>query len=200
MRSTSPPLGCLRPGPLAGLEIPDLDLALNDLMSGRMVRESAGLYRPSRAVYVPPLGPGESTVIPVVLEEDYTNVYTADCNAQSYTTICRDHCIPCYWSLWLDKVISISKSGGDTFSVTFSTEKNGRYLTLSPSSSGTVVSGHTVLVFDEQGKSCGAYNATTVLRYPGGWQMTADSLTRNLEDSYWQYDFTEGARGRLISN
>ena len=31
------------------------------------VKDSAGLYRPSRAVYVPPLGPGESTVIPVVI-------------------------------------------------------------------------------------------------------------------------------------
>ncbi len=163
------------------------------------VKDSAGLYRSSKSIYVPPLGPGESTVIPVVLEEDYTNVYTADCNEQSYVTTCKDVCVPCFWKLWIDRVISLSKSGGDTFSVTFTAQKEGRYITLDPSSSGTVLSGHNVLVFDDQGKSCGAYNATTVLRYPGGWQMTADSLNRNLEDAYFAYTFTEGARGRLIS-
>jgi hypothetical protein len=54
--------------------------------------------------------------------------------------------------------------------------------------------------FDEQGKSCGSYNAKTVLTYPSGWQMQANALKQDLWSLTWlKYTFTEGDHGRLIS-
>ena len=164
------------------------------------VRDSAGLFKPSETFYVPALAPGDSTVIPVILEEDYTKVYTSSCNAQAYTTTCGDICVPCYWNLWYFALIDNAKSGGDTFSVSFSSKKDG-YFTggLTPSSSGKVLTSQDIIAFDEQGKACGAYNAKTVLAYPSGWQMQTNGLNRNLQDLCWlKYSFTEGAKGRLI--
>ena len=64
------------------------------------VRDSAGLYK-STSKYVPGLAPHDSTVIPIVLEEDYSKVYTTQCNADAYTSTCDGGtCVPCYWNLW----------------------------------------------------------------------------------------------------
>jgi hypothetical protein len=164
------------------------------------VRDSAGLFKQSETFYVPALSPGDSTVIPVILEEDYAKVYTSSCNAQSYTTTCGDICVPCYWNLWYYALIDNAKSGGDTFTVSFHATKDG-YATgdLTPSSSGKVLTSQDIFVFDEEGKSCGAYNAKAVLVYPSGWQMQENGLNRNLQDLCWlKYTFTEGAKGRLI--
>ena len=149
---------------------------------------------------VPALRPHDSTVIPLVLEEDYTKVYTADCNANAYTSVCGDICVPCYWNKWYFAVIDSSKNGGDTFLVSFSGRKNGYSLnSLTPSSSGTVLASNTIMNFDEQGQSCGAYNAKTVLTYPDNWQMQAGGLKQDLWSLCWlKFSFTEGDRGRLI--
>lgn len=164
-----------------------------------VVHDSSGLFRQSQAVYIPSLGPYESTVVPVVLEENFTKVYTPDCNANAYTSICGDICVPCYWNLWYFAVIDSSKSGGDTFSATFSTMKDGHYMVLTPSSSGTVLTSQNIITFDDQGKSCGAYNTKTVLQYPAGWQMETNSLNQDLWNLCWlKYSFTEGDHGRLI--
>ena len=164
------------------------------------VHDSAGLFRSSQGYYIPSLAPHDSTVIPVVLEEDYSKVYTKDCNADAYTSECADICVPCYWNLWYFAVIDSSKNGGDTFSATFSTMKNGHYTDLTPSSPGKVLTSQDIITFDDQGKSCGAYNAKTVLQYPSGWQMESNSLNQDLWSLCWlKYSFTEGASGRLIS-
>ena len=164
------------------------------------VSDSAGLFKPSKQTYVPALKPYDSTVIPMVLEEDYTKVYTPDCNADAYTSECGDICVPCYWNKWYFAVIDSSKNGGDTFSVSFSGKKNGYYLnSLTPSSSGTVLSSNTIMNFDEQGQSCGAYNAKTVLKYPDTWKMQAGGLKQDLWSLCWlKFSFTEGDHGRLI--
>jgi hypothetical protein len=164
------------------------------------VRDSAGLFRQSQSYYIPSLAPHDSTVIPVILEEDYSKVYTKDCSASAYTSTCGDICVPCYWNLWYFALIDNSKNGGDTFSVAFSTKKNGYYTGgLTPSSSGTVLSSNTIITFDEQGKSCGAYNAKTVLTYPSGWKMEQNGLNQDLWNLCWlKYSFTEGDHGRLI--
>ncbi|MGA2699183.1 MAG: PEGA domain-containing protein [Methanoregula sp.] len=164
------------------------------------IKDSTGLYK-STSKYVPTLAPHDSTVIPIVLEEDYSTVYTSACNADAYTSTCDDGtCVPCYWNLWYFAVIQSSKNGGDTFSATFSTMKDGFYTDLTPSSSGTVLSSSNIMNFDEQGKSCGSYNAKTVLTYPSGWQMQANALKQDLWSLTWlKYTFTEGDHGRLIS-
>lgn len=164
------------------------------------VRDSAGLFRQSQTFYVPSLAPGDATVIPMILEEDYTTVYTGTCNDHAWTTTCGDICVPCYWNLWYYGLIDNAKSGGDTFSVHFTARKDGHSLgDLTPSSSGTVLTSQDIIVFDEQGKSCGMYNAKSVLVYPAGWQMQTTGLNRNLQDLCWlKYSFTEGAKGRLI--
>jgi hypothetical protein len=162
------------------------------------VTDSAGLFK-SGFKYVPAIAPHDSTVIPVVLEEDYTKVYTKDCNADAYTSECADICVPCYWNLWYFAVIDSSKNGGDTFSVKFTTTKNGHYMDLTPSSPGKVLTSQDIITFDQQGKSCGTYNAKTVLQYPSGWQMELNNLNQDLWSLCWlKYSFTEGDHGRLI--
>jgi len=177
----------------------------NDVKSDAVtmaVTDSAGLYKPAYK-YVPTLAPHTSIVIPVLLEEDFSSVYTADCNENSYTSVCNgagDTCIPCYWNKWYFAVLKSSQNGGDTFSVTLSTKKDGYYMTLTPTSSGTVLSGQNILTFDESGKSCGTYNAKTVLQYPSGWQMQVNNLKQDLGSLCWlKYTFTKGQEGFLIN-
>jgi len=164
------------------------------------VHDSAGLFKQSETYYVPSLAPFDSTVIPVILEEDYRTVYTSTCNDHAWTTTRGDICVPCYWNLWFFALIDNAKSGGDTFSVSFLAKKDGYSLgDITPSSSGKVITSQDIVTFDEQGKSCGMYNAKTVLLYPAGWQMQVSGLNRNLESLCWlKYGFTEGDRGRLI--
>lgn len=164
------------------------------------LHDSAGLFRQSQTYYVPSLAPYDSTVIPVILEEDYRTVYTSTCNDHAWTTTCGDICVPCYWNLWYFALIDNAKSGGDTFSVSFLAKKDGYSLgDITPSSSGKVITSQDIITFDEQGKSCGMYNAKTVLLYPAGWQMQVSGLNRNLESLCWlKYGFTEGDHGRLI--
>ena len=164
------------------------------------VSDTAGLFKPSKQTYVPALKPHDSTVIPVVLEEDYKSVYTPDCNADSYTSVCGDVCVPCYWNKWYFAVIHSSENGGDTFQVSFSGKKNGYYLSsLTPSSSGTVLASNDIMTFDEQGQSCGGYNAKTVLKYPANWQMQTKGLNQDLWSLCWlKFSFTEGNHGRMI--
>ena len=165
------------------------------------VSDSSGLYKVANK-YVPALAPHDTTVIPVILEEDYSKVYTPTCSADAYTTTCdgSGNCVPCYWNLWYFAVIQSSNNGGDTFSASFSTTKNGFFTDLTPTSSGKVLASQNIMTFDDQGKSCGAYNAKTVLTYPAGWQMQTNTLTQDLWSLCWlKYTFTEGDKGRLIS-
>jgi hypothetical protein len=166
------------------------------------IRDSAGLYRASGTVYIPRLKPHDSTIIPVVLQEDYTKVYTSECRSDFYTSECGGGiCIPCYWNLWIFRAEDISRNGGgDTFVAALWTTKDGYYgIGLNPGSSGTVLRDWNVITFDEQGKSCGSYNAKTYLKYPGNWQMQKSDLKENLESLMWlKYQFTEGDHGKLI--
>jgi len=164
------------------------------------VTDSAGLFRQSQSYYIPALKPGDSTVVPVVLEEDYTKVYTPDCNDHQWWEECGDICVPCFWNNWYGGIIDSSKNGGDTFNVAFSAKKGG-YPTggLTPSTSGKVLVSQNIITLTAQGKSCGTYNTKTVLKYPDGWQMQLNGQTQDLWSQCWlKYSFTEGAKGRLI--
>ena len=79
-------------------------------------------------------------------------------------------------------------------------KKNGYCLnSLTPSSSGTVLTSNTIMNFDEQGQSCGAYNAKTVLKYPDNWQMQTTGLKQDLWSLCWlKFSFTEGDHGKMI--
>ena len=166
------------------------------------VTDSGGLYKQMNSIYVPALRAHDSTVIPVVLVEDYSKVYTTGCTADAYTTECGDVCIPCYWKLWQFRALDVSRSGGDTFTVGFSETKNGFYLgSLTPSSNGKVLADNTIISFDEQGQTCGSYNAKSVLKYPDTWQLDSGTLNQNLENLMWlKYQFTEGDHGKMIGN
>jgi hypothetical protein len=164
------------------------------------VKDSAGLFRQLQSNYIPSLAPHDSTVVPVTLEEDYTKVYTKECGRDKYTMECGDICVPCYWNLWYFAIIDSSKAGGDTFTVAFSTKKDGYYTGgLTPSTSGKELVSQNIITFTPQGKACSSYNAKTVLKYPDGWQMESDDLNQDLWSQCWlKYSFTEGQRGRLI--
>jgi hypothetical protein len=148
---------------------------------------------------VPGLNPHDSTIIPLVLEEDYTKFYTADCNGEQYYTVCGEVCVDCQWRHWYDAMTAYSAGiGADTFVISFTAGTNGYPVDLTPSSSGKELSSYNLMVIDDQGKTCGGYNTRTVLRYPDNWQMQTNNLNKNLNDGWLYYQFTEGDKGRLI--
>jgi hypothetical protein len=167
-----------------------------------VVGDSSGLFKEKGRTYIPALKPHESVVIPVILEEDYTKVFTNDCNGDSYTSTCGDICVPCYWNNWYYAVKATSDNGGgDTFSAAFiPMDARYNYGELTPSSSGEVLSSGQYINIDDQGNVCGPpVNVKAVLKYPDFWQMQENSLNQNLWSLCWlKYSFTEGDKGRLI--
>lgn len=157
------------------------------------VKDTGGFFKGSEVV-VPPLKPYDSTVIPLVLAEDYSKGYTSNCNSQAWT---MTNGIPCYWENWN---LAAHKFGTDQFVISTSVKKNGQWITgLSPSSSGTVLSSQNVFNIDEEGKVCPGYTSKQVIRYPDSWQMQLDGLSQDLDNVMWnKYTFTKGGSGRLI--
>lgn len=161
------------------------------------VKDSAGLFK-LKSVYVPSLDPGESTTIPVILDEDFSQVYTPECSKTSYTSTCNPICIPCYIDNWW---MEASKNPMDTFVVSFQTEKDGyRIDEIGPASSGTVLNKSITIQADEAGHLCPPQNGITYLKYPDGWKMEANGITENLQSlMWWKYQFTEGDKGLLLT-
>jgi len=158
------------------------------------VKDSGGFYK-SANVMVPSLAPYDSTVIPVILNEDFSKGYTSACNNLQWTTT---NGVPCYWNNWQ---LAARKYGTDTFTLSFAAKKNGQWIYgIAPSSSGKVLSSQNIITVDPEGKQCPGYTSTTVLKYPSGWQMQLTPLSQDYNNVMWNgYTFTEGARGRLIS-
>ena len=171
-----------------------------------IVSDSAGLFKPTGMKYVPALQPGDSTVIPVVLEENYEGVYTSTCNGDRWTSIENEDgtIVPCYWDLWTWAIENSSNYGGDTFSVSFYdlNKENGQYWpnALTPSSSGSVMASGGYLNIDEQGDVCGPMvNVKEILEYPQFWKTSETDLNQDLTSLlWWKYTFTNGDSGRLI--
>ena len=172
------------------------------------VSDSAGLYKLSKN-YVPSLKAGDSTIIPVTLEENFDKIFTSDCNANSYTISCAgpdmSDCTPCYWNNWITAWIAASPPNGpgNTFMVTMWTTKDNVLLDpLDPTSSGRLVSStsQNVITINQAGESCPMinYNAKTYLQYPANWQMQMTKTPpQNIANVMFQYYFTEGDHGRL---
>ncbi len=136
------------------------------------VKDSGGFYKPAGAM-VPSLKPGDSTVIPLVLTEDFTKVYTPTCSADAYTSICDGSgggCVPCYWENWQQ---AVRKSGTGSFTISLAAKKNGLWISgLNPDSSGRVLSSQDIFSFDEQGNNCPGDTSTMVLKYPAAGQCS----------------------------
>ncbi|MEI7856717.1 MAG: hypothetical protein WCH85_04360, partial [Methanomicrobiales archaeon] len=159
------------------------------------VKDTGGFYR-AKTVMVPSLKPYDSTVIPLVLTEDFSKVYKPGCDNNAWTTTDG---VPCYWDTWQQ---ALRQSSTGKFVISYSAKKNGQWIEgLTPYSSNTVLSNQNVITFDEQGKSCPAYTSTTVLKYPAGWKMQQTGFSQQFDSVMWNgYSFTEGARGRMISS
>lgn len=157
------------------------------------VKDSGGFYK-SANVMVPSLAPMDSTVIPVILNEDFSKGYTSVCNNQQWTSTDG---VPCFWDNWQ---LAARNYGTDTFVITFAAKKNGQWIYgLTPSSSGKVLSNQNIITLDPEGVQCPGYTSTTVLKYPSGWQMYQTPLSQDYNSVMWNgYTFTQGARGRLI--
>jgi hypothetical protein len=145
---------------------------------------------------VPSLQPGDSTVIPVILNEDFSKGYEPGCTATDYVTTKSygsSWWIPCFWENWWD---AAGKYGPDTFVISFSAKKDGQWIYgLNPSSSGTVLSSQNIFAFDEAGQSCPGYISKRVIKYPDEWDIQQKSLSQSIDSGF---SFTEGQRGRLI--
>jgi hypothetical protein len=159
------------------------------------VSDKGGFYHPAQ-VMVPSLQPGDSTVIPVILNEDFSKGYEPGCTATDYVTTKSygsSWWIPCYWDNWVE---AAWKYGPDTFVISFSAKKDGQWIYgLNPSSSGTVLSSQNIFAFDEAGQSCPGYISKRVIKYPDGWEIQQKSLSQSIDSGF---SFTEGQRGRLI--
>lgn len=168
------------------------------------VKDTQRMYEVSEPQYIPPLNPGDSISVPVILTERYTDVYTPQCNREKQVTECGGdgYCIPCYWNLWYYRVIQNQETlGPDTFEITLTANREGYTIPLTPSASGTLIGseGHTAR--DDLGNMCPTTWAKTYLQYPQGWVMTNQPLSRNLESLIWgKYTFTEGDKGLLIGS
>ncbi len=153
------------------------------------LKDTGGFYR-SANVMVPALKPGDSTVIPVVLEEDFSKGFKPGCEAGNYMTT---NGIPCFWQNWW---WAAGAYGPDTFTLTYSVKNKGQWIYgLTPSSSGTVLSSQNIFAFDEAGQTCPGYLSKRVLKYPDGWSVQQKSLSQEIISGF---SFTEGQRGRLI--
>ena len=168
------------------------------------VKDTQRMYQVSEPQYIPPLNPGDSISVPVILTERYTDVYTPQCNREKVVTECGGdgYCIPCYWNLWYYKVIQNQETlGPDTFEITLTANKAGYSIPLTPAASGTLIGseGHTAR--DDLGNYCPTTWAKTYLQYPQGWVMTSQPLSRNLESLIWgKYTFTQGDKGHLVGS
>ena len=153
------------------------------------VSDTGGFYRPASAI-VPALQPGDSTVIPIILNEDFSKGFEPGCTATQYVTT---NGIPCYWQNWWWAAI---KYGPDSFVISFSAKKDGQWIYgLTPSSSGKVLSSQNIFAFDEAGQSCPGYISKRVIKYPDEWDIQQKSLSQSIDSGF---SFTEGQRGRLI--
>ncbi|HXX54952.1 MAG TPA: hypothetical protein VEI81_02520, partial [Methanoregula sp.] len=188
-------------------------------------RDTANLYR-EKTSYIPPLQPGESLVIPLVLEENFDTVATPDCTwNKQYTEECDgggDTCIYCYWNQWIFAAEDASKpenGGGDIFVNTFSTKITGS--NVNPGSYGgntyyldgldenwggkTTVNKQEFITMSSRPDcpSCGTgKQVTTTISYPPGWQIATPGHLENLGNDManWpSYTFSGGAEGMLRS-
>jgi hypothetical protein len=168
------------------------------------VRDTQGMYEVSEPQYIPPLNPGDSIAVPVILTERFTDIYTPQCNKENVVTECGGdgYCIPCYWNLWYYRVIQNQDTlGPDTFEISLTANKEGYTIPLTPSASGTLIGSSWKISHDDLGNSCPSSSAKTYLQYPQGWVMTNEPLSRNLESLIWgKYTFTEGNKGLLIGS
>jgi hypothetical protein len=157
------------------------------------VSDSAGFFKKAEVI-VPPLKPLDSTVVPVILVEDYSRVYTPGCDNKAWT---MTNGIPCYWENWNQ---AARKIGTDKLVISMAVKKNGQWINqLTPYSSGIVLSSQNIFNIDEEGKTCPGYTAKTILKYPNGWQMTQLGWSQDLNSVMWNaYTFTGGASGHLI--
>ncbi len=111
------------------------------------VHDAGGFYHPATVV-VPALAPSGSTVIPIILNEDFSKGFVTGCTADSYTST---NGIPCYWENWQQ---AARDYGTDQFVITYSVKKNGQWISgLTPSSSGTVLSNQNIINVDENGNT-----------------------------------------------
>jgi hypothetical protein len=149
---------------------------------------------------IPPLAPGESVSVPVVLNEDYSPFLKAnggpcDPNAPSTSfdyTSSYDNLSTCLQGAWLPGFL---QAGNDTFAVTFSNGKNagtqGTELAgLDEHSNGKPLSASIVIDPDAVG-ACGISHS---VRFPPGWTITTPSYAINLQS--WDYLFSTGNGGK----
>jgi hypothetical protein len=169
-----------------------------------MVMDAQSLYKQTDDMYIPPLNPGESVSVPVILRERYDDVYVPGCEHDAYYSTCGGGvCIPCYWNLWYFKAKSDSDTKGpDQFLAVLTAKKDGfKILGLSPSSPGKVLNAQTIETYDDLGNRCTPSHWKAVLQYPAGWTMQKDPLTQDLMAVIWgKYTFTNGASGLLIGS
>ena len=184
--------------------------------------DTASLYRP-KVTYIPPLRAGESTVIPLTLEENFDTVATPDCTWNSqWTEECDeagDTCIMCYWNQWIFAAEDSSRAGGDTFVNTFSTKITGSNVNSgSYGGTGTYyldglddtwggqtnVNKQTIINISSYAQgcpTCGSSNqVTTYINYPASWQITTPRYTEDLWNDMWlKFQFSGGDEGMLRS-
>ncbi len=164
------------------------------------VVDSQSLYRQSEEVHIPPLSPGQSVSVPVVLRENFQEVYQDDCQQNAYYSMCDGStCIPCYWNLWYYH--ALQQGGNDVFWPVITERVGGHTLTLKPDSSGKLINTATVQTYDDLGVACKPTHTNTYLKYPQGWVMERLPISEHMPDLFWgHYTFTNGETGMLVGS
>jgi hypothetical protein len=163
------------------------------------VTDSGGFYSPSKEYVVPPLEPGGSTIIPVILEENFEKGYTKDCFPLDAVQKSSGDGggWPCYWRNWANNAYG---AGTDELVPMMVLEHNGSLYTASSLGSSTDLG----LLMDDEGKICTWNTRTTNIQIPESWATSQSKKPLNFHSLMWnQYIFSNpdgGASGHLIGS
>lgn len=172
-----------------------------------VVKDKYNLYEPSVTTLLPPLAPGESVSLAVMLRERYTDVATPECPDTQYEGSRKSR--SCLWNLWYGRVMDLSHSakpgeGPDEFYTTMKISKDGYFIDdLKSGSDGKLLISTGKTTYDGEGNSCGITTNNVYLKFPQGWTLEQKSLSHNIMpgDKIWgNYAFSMGNEGFLIGS
>jgi hypothetical protein len=163
-----------------------------------IIGDSAHLYKPVIDKVIPTLQPGQSVIIPLVLEENYKTVFTPDCNSEQFwTKYIGTGWWPCEKIYYQD---AIDRIGVDTFRTTVSVPiyRSGVRVddfVVNSDKPGDLTSSGNYIYIDDEGKACGSFHSENYWNYPQNWHISIDDSSQEFSLTEWHY--TDGNSGYM---
>jgi hypothetical protein len=153
------------------------------------ITDSQNLYRMKQSIPVPPLEPGQTVSVPVVLEENYSRFYDISCNEKfwtNYSSAWGGDRGSCFIDNWVNGIRTVRST---TFRSSMQVSKNisGTLFTVNnfeKMKAGSVLasSGGPYIYVDSMNTYCNKPSVnpgmcpgttrTVYLKYPDGWSFT----------------------------